>query len=86
VDLVDLVDLWILWILWICGSCGSCGSVDLVDLVDLVELSDLSLPVNPSDFIDACGFPAGNCLRCMRVQRGEQRSVPSSKYMPVALW
>ncbi len=35
--------------------------LNLVDLVDLVDLSDLSLPVDPSDFIAACGFPSGNC-------------------------
>ncbi len=56
--------------------------MDLVDLVDLVDLwilwnpAILSLPV---DFLAA--LPA-----LQKVQRGEQRSVPSGKYMPVALW
>jgi hypothetical protein len=50
-----------------------------------VDLSDLSLPVDLSDLSIPVDFLAAIARVCLRVQRGEKRSVSSSEYMPGAL-
>ena len=50
--------------------------MDLVDLVDLAE---------PSDLRSLSAHLLAALLALRKVQRGEKRSAPSGKYMPVAL-
>jgi hypothetical protein len=95
---LPLDSLWILGIYrYLCGSkrfyhflwisvvfTAACGSQWFFPLK--VDFSDLSLPCGFKRFLLLpVDFPAAIASISMRAQRGEKRSIPSSRYMPGAL-